>query len=294
MLLHHYYGYYRTAIQDALHRSRRKPFQCGGLQGYDQLVGIVAHVEQRRDMCVPDPYLNALETHLRGAIAVTRAQAEDVRQAHTFLRQVEHFLAHAPRPSWPVQEKTSAQTPNSSVVEPERENRGSGSQWVQQTLEQMFIQFARQPDVGHTGRRLCRKWDSMSQTWLPDILHCYDIPGLPRSNLELEAVYGALRANERRVSGHSETSPLRVFGAGEALALVMENEGELLEWCRAVAEDKENYRAQRRLHEEAEERKRWLRRLHRDPAKAMAQVDEQFYAVLKEQGLMPVKKRIET
>lgn len=61
-----------------------------------------------------------------------------------------------------------------------------------------------------------------------------------------------------------------------------------------MAEDKETYQSQRRLQEEREERQRWLRRLHRDPDKAMTQVDEQFYAVLKELGLAPVMKLTDT
>jgi hypothetical protein len=54
--LQHYYGYYRRAIRDALNRSSRKPFQCGGLQGYIQLLGIERHVQQRI-LGGYDPYL---------------------------------------------------------------------------------------------------------------------------------------------------------------------------------------------------------------------------------------------
>ena len=59
-LLQRYYGYYRRAIRDALTRSSRKPFQCGGLQGYDQLVGINQHLSARRAQWGPDPYLDEL------------------------------------------------------------------------------------------------------------------------------------------------------------------------------------------------------------------------------------------
>jgi hypothetical protein len=291
VLWRRYYRYYRTAIQDALHRSRRKPFQLGGLVGYDQLLSLLAHLEQRNQIYGPDPYLSRLEARLRSAIETAWAQAEDIRQAQAFLRQVEHFLAHTPRPTLLARERDTGPLSASASLEPGGQTQGSGREWVQQQLTQMFGQFAKSPDLGYTGQRLCRKWRNMAQSWLPGILYCYDIPGLPRSNLELEAVYGKLRANQRRVSGRSETSPLHLFGAGEALALIIDTEEELLAWCQMVAEDKQTYRTQRRLHEENEERRRWLRRLHRDPAKAMTQVDEQFYAILKELGLMPVKKQ---
>jgi hypothetical protein len=295
VLWHHYYRYYRLAIQDALHRSRRKPFQLGGLAGYDQLVGLLSHLEKRQPHYGSDAYLSALETRLRSAVEVAQSQAEQVRQARRFLQQVEHYLAHTPRPTLAAQQKEALPAGQKTGSEMSGQQQPVTPQQVQQKLSQMFDQFAQQPDVGRTGQRLYRKWQSASQTWLPGILHCYQIAGLPRSNLALEAVYGTLRENQRRVSGRKETSPLRLFGAGEALALIIETEQELLEWCQTVAEDQDTYRTQRRLQEESEEqRQRWRYRLHRDPDKAMTRVDEQFYAVLKDRELMPVLKQTDT
>ncbi|MHC4230322.1 MAG: hypothetical protein ACYSW0_23050 [Planctomycetota bacterium] len=295
VLWNHYYRYYRLAIQDALHRSRRKPFQLGGLAGYDQLVGLLSHLEKRRQHYGSDAYLSALETRLRSAVEVAQSQAEQVRQAQRFLQQVEHYLAHTPRPTLPAQEKEARPNGQGANLELANQPQPVTRAQVQQQLEHMFNQFAQQSNVGRTGQRLYRKWQRASQTWLPGILHCYQIAGLPRSNLELEAVYGQLRENQRRVSGRKETSPLRLFGAGEALALIIETEQELLAWCQTVAEDQDTYRTQRRLQEESEEqRQRWRYRLHRDPDKAMTRVDAQFYAILKERELMSVLKQTDT
>ena len=295
VLWNRYYRYYRSAIQDALRRPRRKPFQLGGLAGYNQLVGILSHLEKRQQQYGADPYLSSLETRLRSAVEVAQSQAEEVGQAQRFLQQVEHYLAHAPRPTLAAQEKEAMPTGKETSAEMTAPQQSVTPEQVQQKLTQMFDQFVQQPDVGRTGQRLYRKWQRASQTWLPGILHCYQIAGLPRSNLELEAVYGTLRENQRRVSGRKETSPLRLFGAGEALALIIDTEQELWEWCQAVAEDQDTFRTQRRLQEESEEqRQRWRYRLHRDPDKAMTQVDQQFYAVLKERGLMPVLKQTDT
>ena len=86
-------------FRDALSRSSRKPFQCGGLQGYDQLVGISQHLSQRRTQSGPDPYLDQVHHDVQCALRATASQAEGVRQARTFLTQVEHYLASLPRPS---------------------------------------------------------------------------------------------------------------------------------------------------------------------------------------------------
>jgi hypothetical protein len=63
-----YYGYYRCAIRDALNRFSRAPFQCGGLQGYDQLVGIDEHLNNRRLQNGPDPYLDQLAHYVQKAL----------------------------------------------------------------------------------------------------------------------------------------------------------------------------------------------------------------------------------
>ena len=133
-LRQHYYGYYRRAIQDALRRSSRKPLQCGGLQGYEQLVGIGQHLQQRRIQFGPDSYLDPLQERVQTAVHEVAAQAEGVRQARTFLTRVEHYLAHVPRPS--AQTGDAVQT--SSVP---------GSQVVRQELTRMFSDLAQQPVV---------------------------------------------------------------------------------------------------------------------------------------------------
>jgi hypothetical protein len=266
-VLQHYYGYYRRAIRDALNRSSRKPLQCGGLQGYDQLLGISQHLSQRRLRSGPDPYLDQLHHDVQSALRATVSQAEGVRQARAFLTQVEHYLAGVPRPSL---EPNSQQTSLSI----------SDSQTVQRELEKMVSDLVQRPNICPLARRLVRKWRSMSKTWLPDILHCYDIPGLPRSNLDLESAFGTLRRDQRRTSGRKETTPLRVFGPGEIVLLSL-NDEEILPLLQSVPADE--YWSQRRLQEEREEPRRWLTRLHRDPAQALAQVDEQFYTVVNAQ-----------
>jgi hypothetical protein len=267
VIVQHYYGYYRRAIRDALNRSSRKPFQCGGLQGYDQLVGIHQHLSQRRLQSGPDPYLDRLHHDVQSALRATASQAEGVRQARVSLTRVEHYLAGVPRPSL----KQNSQETSLSI---------SDSKTVQRELEQMMSDFVQRPNIYPLTRRLVYKWRSMSKTWLPGILHCYDIPGLPRSNLDLESTFGTLRRHQRRTSGRKETTPLRVFGSGQIVLLSLDDE-EILPLLQSVPADQ--YWAQRRLQEEREEPRRWLTRLHSDSAQALAQVDEQFYRVVNAQ-----------
>ena len=255
--LQHYYSYYRRAIRDALTRPSRKPFQCGGLQGYDQLKGIYRHLSAR-EAC--DPYLDELAGSVKASLEAQESQAGDVRQARGFLLEVEHYLASVPRPEL--------------EPDPEAADLPPGSKAVREKLGEMFDTWREREDIGSTGRRLVQKWDAMAKTWLPGILHCYDIAGLPRHNLKLEGSFGALRRHQRRVSGRKETTPLRIFGPGEIMVQVLE-EDEILPWLQSVPV--EEYWEQRRKQEEREEPRRWFGRLRRDPERALAQVDEQFH-----------------
>jgi hypothetical protein len=267
VVLQHFYGYYRRAIRDALGRSSRKPFQCGGLQGYDQLVGIDHYLSQRCLKGSPDPYLDQLHSCVQSALRATASRAQGVRQARDRLTEMECHLAEASRPSLGVGPR-------------ETQVLLSGSETVRRELEQMVSAWVQQPDVRPLTRRLVRKWKSMSKSWLPGILHCYDVPGLPRSNLDLESTFGTLRRAQRRTSGRKETTPIRIFGPGQIVLLSLED-AEILPLLRSVPVDE--YWSQRRRQEEREEPRRWLTRLHRDPEWALAQVDEQFYAVVNAQ-----------
>jgi hypothetical protein len=268
-VLQHFYSYYRRAIWDALDHSSRKPFQFGGLQGYDQLVGIDQYLSQRPLKGSPDPYLDQLHGCVQSALSATASRAQGVRQAYACLTEMECHLAEASRPSLGV----GPQLPQVML---------SSSETVQRELEQMVSDWVRQPDLCPLTEQLACKWKSMSKSWLPGILHCYDVPGLPRSNLDLESTFGTLRRAQRRTSGRKETTPIRVFGPGQIVFLSL-RDVEILPLLRSVPIDE--YWSQRRRQEEREEPRRWLTRLHRDPARALAQVDEQFYAVVNAQDV---------
>jgi hypothetical protein len=263
-VLQHYHGYYRRAIRDALSRSSRKPFQCGGLRGYDQLVGIDRHLQERHMRRGPDTYLDQLHQRVQNALRSVASWADQVRQTRAFLIQVERYLAQA-HCSGP---KLDTSQTNGSMP---------ASETVQQELDKMFSDLVQPPKMCPLSRRLARRWRAMRQSWLPQILHCYDIQGLPRSNLDLESTFGTLRRSQRRISGRKETSPIRIFGPGAITLLALDDE-EVLPLLRSVPPD--TYWSQRRRQEECEEPHRWLTRLHRDPTRALSQVDEQFYQVV--------------
>jgi hypothetical protein len=76
---------------------------------------------------------------------------------------------------------------------------------------------------------LFRTWNAFG----PDLLHCYDIKGLPPDHLALEALFSSLRRHQRRISGHKATGELRYMGHDQVL-FHAESQEELLTQLRSV------------------------------------------------------------
>jgi hypothetical protein len=51
----------------------------------------------------------------------------------------------------------------------------------------------------------------VSKSYFPGLFHCYDVPDLPRTNNDLEQLFGAARCHERRCTGRKVASPALVL-----------------------------------------------------------------------------------
>ena len=50
----------------------------------------------------------------------------------------------------------------------------------------------------------------VSRSYWPGLFHCYDVADLPRTNNELEHLFGSYRYHERRITGRKTASPALV------------------------------------------------------------------------------------
>ena len=51
----------------------------------------------------------------------------------------------------------------------------------------------------------------VTKSYWPGLFHCYDVPGLPRTNNDLEHLFGSNRHHERRCTGRKAASPAMVL-----------------------------------------------------------------------------------
>jgi len=243
----------RASIRDAVNRRSRKPFYWGGLKGYEQLQAIAQVLNDVQDDEPETAYLRRLAMQVNRVVDKNRTLAQDLQEAHIWLRRIAQCLRY---PS------TSADTPLTS-------------QQVRQEMEKLLAAF--QPDYKRqpAQAKLHHAWHHAWERYGEDLLPCYDIPGLPQDNLALETLFGRLRNHQRRISGRASTRELRGFGQHQVLFL-SESEEQLLRQIQQVPYDV--YRQHRRLLDEAEEPRRFLHRLHRNPLATMRSLIDQHTA----------------
>jgi hypothetical protein len=248
-------GQFRMAILDAVNRVTRKPFYWGGLKGYHQLETI-AHALHTLPLA-ENAFFQRLSRQVDRTLENNRQLAETMDQTYTWFLRIANCLRYPPRSYVDLPAPTSYQ--------------------VKQEMEELLRNFDAEaqgqvvPLALYSGLR--KRWNLFGD----DLLHCFDIPGLPQDNLKIESLFGRLRCHQRRISGRKSTQPLRDFGHYQILFLA-ESEEQLLEQLRGVPV--EDYQKQRKLQTQAEAPRQFLARLHRDPAKTMQNLAEKYVALL--------------
>ncbi len=242
---------FRMAIRDAVNRTTRKPFYWGGLKGYRQLESIAQALHSMS--LTENAFFSRLTRQVDRTLENNRQLAETIDKTYTWFLRIAACLRYPPR---------------SHVDEP-----APTSQQIKQEMEDLLCNFESDaygqviPLSLYSGLR--KRWNLFGD----DLLHCFDIPGLPQDNLKVESLFGRLRCHQRRISGRKSTQPLRDFGHYQILFLA-ESEDQLLEQLREVNID--DYQKQRKHQAKAEAPRKFLARLHRDPSKTMQNLADRY------------------
>lgn len=228
------------AIRDAVNRSTRKPFSWGGLAGYQQLEAIDKAITKLITIWPERTYYQQLSKQVKRALDKNRTLADNVREAHQWLRQISACLRYPQR---------------SFSDDP------INSRQVAKEMEELLDSFDPDPKYQRPQSAIKRKLQWIWNLYGPDLLHTYDIPGLPQDNLQIEGLFGRLRRHQRRVSGRKSTRPLREFAHYQVL-FSADSQTDLLNHLRTVP--LHEYRKHRQLLESAETTRRFMHCLHRD------------------------------
>lgn len=254
-----------TAIRDVVQRTTRKPFAWGGLAGYQQLEHLEQALAELTSACPTHLYFQSLAQQVKGVLEKNRTLANNVKEAHQWLRQIAACLRYPPRSYPEVPLVTSRQ--------------------VVQDMEALLTCFNPTPKYQRPQSviksQLQRAWNLYGS----DLLPTYEIPGLPPDNLQIESLFGRLRRQQRRISGRKSTRELRAFGHYQVL-FCAENQADLLQHLRTVPI--EEYRKHRQQLETAETTRRFIACLHRDAEKTLQRFVQTYVERTNQPNATPV------
>jgi hypothetical protein len=126
---------------------------------------------------------------------------------------------------------------------------------------------ARDGELGH--------FRKVTRSYWPGLFHCYDVPDLPRTDNDLEQLFGSHRYHERRAGGRKGASPgLVVRGSVRLIAATATRLGGAVRGEDLAPGDLAAWRELRGGLERRRELRAQGRRFRRDPAAYLQELEE--------------------
>ena len=153
----------------------RPPFRLAGMETYERLQNVAQY---SLDLLAKryDPRLAQLYQGLQAALAPFAQTYQTFQQGAAWLRDIAYILEPTASPAvWGEQVAGQLRAYLDTVL-----------RWPQVT-----------PSLDACGRHL----DTVSRSYWPGLFHCYDVPGLPRTNNELESRFRDTRRRLLRTTG---------------------------------------------------------------------------------------------
>ncbi len=242
---------YCAAVRSALTDDGRPPLAAPGLKLHQRLEQIAASLDRITvQVGSLSDRLQRLRQLLRKGLEETALLWPGVRMAYRWVKRVARLLANEQqRPARYVRRQLS------------------------KLLSQMRRAAATMAD-GEVSQQL-QRFVKVSKSYWPGLFRCYDVAELPRTNNNLEQLFGSHRYHERRASGRKTASPgLVVRGSVRVLAglatRLRPEEGLILGTDYVPA-----WRQLRAQLEIRQQTRRQQRRFRRDPLNYLKKLEKQ-------------------
>jgi hypothetical protein len=241
---------YCAAVRSALTDDGRPPLLASGLRLHERLEAIAASLDRVAAQVGALPGgLKKLRQLLRRGLEETAALWPAVRVAYRWVKRVAQVLANAAqRPAAHVRRRLS------QILSAMRQAAAQTQAKEQRAQLQHFVK--------------------VTKSYWPGLFRCYASADIPRTNNDLEHLFGSHRYHERRASGRKVASPsLVVLGSVRVLAgLATRLRPE--EGLQLPAGYVERWREQRAALEKRREARRRQRRFRRAPVTYLRKLEE--------------------
>lgn len=176
----------------------------------------------------------------------------DVREGFGFIRKAAHELGN------------------------ERELGGKGVRRRYRGVLQDIREAAEQAAPGGELREGLEHFLKVSGSYEPGLFHCYDVEGLPRTNNDLEQLFGATRHHERRCTGRKAASPGLVLRGPVRVLAALGTRARAYSGEELAPDDLEDWRKVRAALEKRRQSRVLRCRFRRDPAKYLQQLEDKL------------------
>lgn len=245
---------YARGLQESLRRQGRAPFVLGGVALYDDLGAIqqsLARCLQRRE----ERHLRHWHEVLSGLLPGYAGGFAEVRQGQAWVNRLRKVLDEAPLPTF--------------------EKPGPGADAVALEMAHTLGTLGHQTEVTPWLRGFRHHLFGVSERTWRGLFVCYDTVGLPRTNNDLESLFGQTKRKARRQSGLTQVRD-RLHRQGAWLIYTPRDES-VTEVQRRISQvPMDVYRAERTRFESRQERFRHRFRWHRNRAAVLAQLEEDW------------------
>lgn len=90
-------------------------------------------------------------------------------------------------------------------------HKGEAAVMVRRRFDGLIAAMHRHRDRAGTLGLAVEHFAKVTRSYRPGLFHCYAVPGLPRTNNDLEQLFGSQRYHERRATGRKAASPAAVL-----------------------------------------------------------------------------------
>jgi hypothetical protein len=116
----------------------------------------------------------------------------------------------------------------------------------------------------------------VTASYWPGLFHCYEVADLPRTNNDLEHLFGAARYHERRTTGRKVASPALVVRGSVRVVAAVATRRQPFSAADLCPVDLARWRELRQELEYRHEARRAQRRFRREPAAYLATLEAQL------------------
>lgn len=145
---------------------------------------------------------------------------------------------------------------------PEKPGGQPTGQEVKTAVDRYLLELNQRTDLDETDQAIAQHVITTFHNHWWGLFVCYDVPGLPATNNDLESFFGCLKTNQRRITGQKSVNSFVLrYGAYVAFVDRSESQSDLLTRLRQV--DRAAYQQERQhLHRILAERRDYHRFCH--------------------------------